>query len=102
MIEKGYVIAAIITRLKKLPVGDHLDVRSYKRDRSILIIREDETSLRIIERGFFEEEFTVAITQLKKLLKTIIKREFPRSNKLRIYDMGPYEEFAPKVKRKRI
>ena len=102
MIEKGNVIAVIMTRLKRLPVGEHLDVRSYKRDRSIVIIRQQEDTLRIIERGFHEEEFTVQTAQLKKLLRTIVKREFPRSNKLRIYDLGPYEEFAPRLKRKRI
>ena len=102
MIEKGNVIAAVLARLKKLSVGEHLDVRSYKRDRSVLIIRHDSSTVRILERGFFEEEHMVEAVQLKKTLKLIVKREFPRSNKLRLYDMGPYEAFAATPRRKKI
>jgi len=57
----------------------------------------------VIEDGFFKEEFRVDSTKLKKLFKTILKREFPRSHKIRLYTMGKYDENRAKnIKRKRL
>jgi hypothetical protein len=36
----------------------------------------------VLENGFSRQRFTVGELKLKKLLKTICKREFPRSNKV--------------------
>ena len=69
-----------------------LDLRSYKRDRSVLIIRVKEKEFQVIENGFHQEVFEVDLPGLRALLKKLIKREFPRSNKLRIYMLGIYKK----------
>jgi len=40
---------------------------------------------------------------LKKIFKKLLKIEFPRSHKIRVYSMGEYkEEKAKKIKRKKL
>jgi len=100
MVDKSTAIKTVLERLKKMAVCHCLDLRSYKRDRSILIIKEGLDVYRVIENGFYSEIFEARGEDLRSLLKKIIKREFPRSHKLRIYMLGLYkrgesESYAP-------
>jgi hypothetical protein len=43
----------------------------------------------------------VPMKKIKKLFKTLLKKEFPRSTKIRVYNMGEYnEETAENTQRK--
>jgi hypothetical protein len=60
-----------------------------------------EDDLLIIENGYFTERFHLKPAKLKKALKTILRKEFPRSRKIRLYVMGRFsEEEALCTKRK--
>lgn len=87
MIDKAGAIPTILTRLKKLPTGRGLDLRTYKRDRSVIIRRTGDDAFTVAEDGFRTETFTTNFKGMKKLLKTLLKREFPRSNKIRVYEL---------------
>ncbi|WP_319470946.1 hypothetical protein [uncultured Pseudodesulfovibrio sp.] len=87
MIDKAGAIPNILTRLKKTAIGSGIDLRTYKRDRSVVIMRTATDSFSVRENGFRQETFDVDTKGLKKLLKTLLKREFPRSNKIRVYDV---------------
>lgn len=101
MIDKTQIIETVAERLKKLPVGHYLDLRTYKRNRSIIIIKSTTDNLSVIEDGFFKERFQVNSDKLKKLLMTLLKKEFPRSHKIRLYAMGKFiEEEARNITRK--
>ncbi|ADY73124.1 hypothetical protein Dester_0470 [Desulfurobacterium thermolithotrophum DSM 11699] len=103
MIDKSVFIKTLMERAKKLPIGHYLDIRTYKRNRSVLLIREEEDLYRIIENGFYQGEFKSTFKELKRLFKKILKREFPRSHKIRLYTMGVFsEEEVHKIKRKKI
>ncbi len=103
MIDKSSVIKIVQAKLNKLPVGHYLDLRTYKRDRSVIIVKQETEGLLVIEDGFYQDSFTVNTTRLKGLLKTLLKKEFPRSNKVRIYMMGEYSpDRVAEVKRKKI
>ena len=57
--------------------------------------------LMVIEDGYFKDRFLIKPDKLKKLLKTLLKREFPRSKKIRLYVMGKFvdeEAFEHKTK----
>ena len=43
-----------------------------------------------MENGFVREEFVIDEKRLKGLLKNLLKKEFPRSNKIRPYALGEY------------
>lgn len=100
MIEKRNLIPTLLRRLQSLPDGHCLDVRSYKRDRGFLLIRLDGATTRVVEDGFEKQRIDVAAADLKKTLKDLVKREFPRSNKLRVYDLGEYDAGAEAMPRK--
>ena len=88
MLDKATALPALLRKLDKLPQGHALDLRTYKRNRSVLIRRVGRDAFDVAEDGFHREDFRVPFSDLKKLLKTLLKREFPRSTKIRVYDLG--------------
>ncbi len=86
--------------LKKQPVGAGLELLTYKRNRGVTIIKEDHGLYWVRERGYLEDEWTVTESELPKLLKGILRRECPRSRKVRLYSMNSRDEVG--VKRKRL
>ncbi|MGL1862810.1 MAG: hypothetical protein OCC46_09850 [Pseudodesulfovibrio sp.] len=86
MIDKAGAIPTILTKLKKLPIGHGLDLRTFKRDRSVVILRMADDEYTVKENGFQKETFATDLKGMRKLLKTLLKREFPRSNKIRVYE----------------
>jgi hypothetical protein len=84
----------------KLEPPQGVEILTYKRNRGITIIKIDHETLSIQERGYEENTFQVTKDGLAKQLKSIIKREFPRSRKLRVYQLdSPY---CLGIKRKQI
>ena len=92
MINKTNIVETVMERLKKIPIGYYLDLRTYKRNRSIIIIKVTEDDFTIIEDGYFKERFQLKSEKLKKLLNTLLRKEFPRSHKISLYVMGRYTE----------
>ncbi len=91
MIDKATGVETVLRKLKKLPVGHAVDLRTYKRNRSVVIRRLSGDAFDVVENGFFQDRFHTTLPKMKKLLKTLFKREFPRSTKLRLYDLGEAE-----------
>jgi hypothetical protein len=92
MIDKVKIIDTVCERIKGIPIGHYLDLRSYKRNRSIVIAKVDEEELLVIENGYFNDRFRLRPDKLRKLLKTLVRKEFPRSRKIRLYVMGRFSE----------
>lgn len=83
MINCDDFIPTVIHRLKSCAVGQGLEVRTFKGDRSITVVKQNETMVWVREQGFVTADYpNIPLAKLKKLLKTLQKREFPRSNKL--------------------
>ncbi|MGX9364941.1 hypothetical protein ACTVJH_02740 [Desulfoplanes sp. PS50] len=85
MVNKTTLIDTLEKKIKKIAVGTCLDVRSYKRNRKILVIKSAEDELQIIEKGFDSGEYIVPVAEFKRVMKKLVKREFPRSTQIRIY-----------------
>lgn len=86
--------------VRKLEPPQGVEILTYKRNRGITIIKIDEETLSVQERGYEEKTFQVSLDALARLLKTIAKREFPRSRKVRVYQLeSPY---CLGIKRKQI
>ena len=71
MIDKTKIIDTVCERPKKLPLGHYLDLKTYRRNRSIIIAKIDGEGLLVIENGYFKERFYVKPEKLRKLLKTL-------------------------------
>lgn len=80
-VDSGRLLYEILTRLDKLESGQAILLQPFKKDRSICIILSGD-SFHIIEQGFAKNEFMVEAKKIRKLLKTLCKREFPRSKKV--------------------
>ena len=89
MIDKATALDTVLQRLDAMDVGHCLELRTYKRNRSVLFHRRAEDAFLVIEDGFHTERFeNVPFKKLRKLFKTLLKREFPRSTKIRLYTHG--------------
>jgi len=80
-VDKGRLIQEAVARLSKLADGEGLLLQPYKKDRSVYVMRRGNTYF-VVERGFARKEFTVDKKKIKKLLKTLCRKEFPRSNRV--------------------
>jgi hypothetical protein len=84
MIDIKSLVPVVCQKVEKLGAGGVIELKTYKRDRGVDIIKISDETLRIIESGFEKRQFSIPVSRLKKTLKSIVKREFPRSNKVRI------------------
>ena len=67
-----------IRKLRKLEVYSRLDIRTYKKDRSIVIEKLEE-GYNLYEDGFEKEEFkNLSQEELKKLLKVLQRKNMVR------------------------
>ena len=86
--------------VRKLDPPQGVEILTYKRNRGVSIIKIDDDNLSVLERGYENNVFSTDRAGLAKLLKSIAKREFPRSRKVRVYRLdSPY---CLEQKRKRI
>ena len=92
MIDKIRILDVVRERLGGLPVGHYLELRTYKRNRSVLIVKRGEDDLLVLQRGYDEARYEVPPQKLPKLLKGLLKKEFPRSHKVRLYTPGVFDE----------
>lgn len=77
-------------RLTKLPVDGALEVLTYKRNRGFIIWKEADERYLFRELGYQQDIIeNLDETSLYKVVQTVVKREFPRSTKLRIYTHEP-------------
>lgn len=79
------VLKELGRHMKTCPVGGGLEIMSYKRNRTVAVIKQSDGSFIIRETGYRHQDFKVESGGLVKKLKSIFKREFPRSRKLRLF-----------------
>ncbi len=92
MHDKSTIIPLVMKRLGKLQNGQCLDMRTFKRDRSVMIVCTGSDNFTVFERGFHHEQWEAqSAEKIKRLLKILLKREFPRSNKVRLYILDSCE-----------
>ena len=84
MIDISSAITTVMQRLKKTEPGTGVKMLTYKRDRHVTIIRTDDNHYMITQHGFEKRNFQIMEKELKKTLKALLRREFPRSRKVRI------------------
>jgi len=84
VIDISSAISTVMSRLKKLSDGHYVELLTFKKDRSIRIVKISDGELLVVESGYARERLQVAPDKLKTTLKKLIKKEFPRSNKLHL------------------
>lgn len=82
------VIRTLLQRLEKLNPPQGIELLSYKRNRGVAVLLLGENRFLLRERGYREEEQVVDRKDLERLLKSRIRYEFPRSRKIRMYQVN--------------
>jgi hypothetical protein len=80
-VDKGRLLHETMVRLVQLEEGGGVFVQSFKKDRSILVTMQEGMYL-VLERGFIRKDFVVETKKIRKLLKSLYRKEFPHSHKL--------------------
>ncbi|MFV0421484.1 hypothetical protein [Oleidesulfovibrio sp.] len=88
MVPLNSAVQEVLRRLKKLPDGGAVDMRTFKRDRSVMVQKCGNGTYRIVQDGFEQRTFAdVPEAKLKKQLQSLLSKEFPRSNNVRLYQV---------------
>jgi hypothetical protein len=82
LLDLNRVIPTVLQRVKQAETGTVIEVKTYKRDRGFRVEKRGDDQVLIQEYGFHNQEMIVTMPQLQKTLKTMLKTEFPRSNKV--------------------
>ena len=89
-------IATLLTdvkrTLKKITFPGGIELLSYKRNRGIAILTQEDSTLELREFGYKEQEIIIPGERLTKELKPMVKREFPRSRKVRLIKISNPDE----------
>ena len=92
LVNSETVLREVLAALKKIGAPAGLTVLSYKRNRGIDLLRREGETVWVRERGYREEECTTTLAELPRLLDAMLRREFPRSRKIRLYRLSGPEE----------
>ncbi len=90
----------VLNSLKKAKEGSGLEMLSYKRNRGITILKESHDTFLLRERGYENQVISCTSRELQRHLKAMMKREFPRSRKVRTYVIDNPSEAG--IKRKKL
>lgn len=102
MIDKRNLRKVLLERLAGLPEGHAVDIRTYKRNRSVVFVRLAEERFRVVVKGFEDEDFIVPEGRLPRTIRKLLSREFPRSNKVRLYMLGEHDPDADAAQSRKI
>ncbi len=89
----------VLRLLTKADPSGGVELLSFKRDRSVAVFRLSDERYLLVEQGFTRQERIVDVSGLPRLLKAAIKREFPRSHKVRVVKMASQEELKKNRRR---
>lgn len=93
-----HLLQKVLRILEKIEPPQGVEVLSYKRNRGIAILRREDGSFLVRERGYDEKEYSLSMDELPKLLKSLLKYEFPRSRKVRVYNLTSPDDLGKERK----
>lgn len=89
MIDKAAALGVVLGKIKSMEQGHGLELLTYKRDRGVIIRRSGPDTFRVIQNGFEKARYEEPAKGLRPLLKRLLKKEFPRNNKVRLRSLPP-------------
>ncbi|MEN8190228.1 MAG: hypothetical protein ABFS19_10305 [Thermodesulfobacteriota bacterium] len=86
------VLRDVIRDIRAIEPPGGIELLSYKRNRTIALIRQQGNGLLLRENGYRKRELQLTLDDFSKPLKKMIKHEFPRSRKVRVMKFSDPEE----------
>ncbi len=84
LINLDAVFQECLRYMRTCPANSGVELMSYKRNRTIAVTSLGNDTFILLETGYIEGESELAFNELQKELKKAMKREFPRSRKVRL------------------
>lgn len=84
MIPAAHALIYSLQRCQKFQQGDRLGIFSFKKDRGYWLEKLNDDCFSLEVFGFMDQKIRCQFSQLRTILKPVIAREFPRSNKLHV------------------
>ncbi|MGF1756207.1 hypothetical protein L4C33_21790 [Vibrio makurazakiensis] len=82
MVHISQVLPLINKHLKELKPQEAVQFKTYKKDRGFIIYCLNSSQFQIVENGFCNASTVLDSAKILKSAKKVLKREFPRSNKV--------------------
>ena len=95
LINKSAILQHTLRELDKLSSSQSIGLYSYKRNRRVLLLKVSEDNYVVKVDGYLVFEKQIGKKALVKSLRSIIKREFPRSRKIRCYKFSATDNAKP-------
>ncbi len=92
LINKSAIIHYTLRELLKLPPSNSVGLYSYKRNRKVLLHNLSDEEFLVKVDGYAVSEKKIKKNSIEKELRTIVKREFPRSRKIRFYKFSDIDD----------
>jgi hypothetical protein len=83
VLDKATALREILRILDNMHTGESLQLLTWKGDRSLLLQKMATEDILVTESGYVNETQLVPLTKIRKVVKKLLKREFPRSHKIR-------------------
>ncbi|MEN8199882.1 MAG: hypothetical protein ABFR63_07385 [Thermodesulfobacteriota bacterium] len=80
-VDKNNLVSATLAQLSRSDGGAAVLLQPFKKDRALCVIRCHD-GYHVLERGFARQDFNVDEKKIRKLLKKLCRKEFPRSHKV--------------------
>ncbi|PJE80188.1 hypothetical protein CI610_00840 [invertebrate metagenome] len=88
MIALASALQSVLKKAKTMQSGDGVTLLTFKQDRGFSVDCLESDQFQISEFGYERDETIYTLHDLKKALKSVISREFPRSNKVYLRSHG--------------
>lgn len=88
LVNKSVILSYTLRELQKTPLSSCVGLYSYKRNRKVIICKNSAQTYHIVVDGYVVSEKEINKKSVEKELRTIIKREFPRSRQIRFYRLS--------------
>jgi len=92
LINISNILNESLRALKTASATGGIGLFSYKRNRKVIITRISHSHFLVREDGYVTSTKELKRDKFEKELRTIIKREFPRSRKVRLYKFNHEDE----------
>ncbi len=85
LVNRESALRKVLNCLKKAELGNGVEILSYKRNRGIVVLKKSLDMFLLKEKGYLDQQLECTSRELQRHLKSMMKREFPRSRKVRTY-----------------
>ncbi len=83
MVSSNGILRTTMAMIRKLKPGYEVELKTFKKDRGLEIIRTEDDHIFLVETGYENKKIELEGSNMEKTIKDAFYREFPRSHQVR-------------------